>query len=44
VHSAIRLGELTNSALTARRLGDPNRVIVASPGYQSAHKTPGVPV
>ena len=40
---AIRFGKLADSALTARRLGETNRVIVASPGYLSAHGTPQVP-
>jgi len=40
---AIRFGPLADSPLTARRLGDTGRVIVASPDYFARHGTPQVP-
>ncbi len=40
---AIRFGPLTDSALTARKLGETRRVIVASPDYLARHGTPQVP-
>jgi DNA-binding transcriptional LysR family regulator len=40
---AIRFGRLADSALTARKLGETGRVIVASPGYLAAHGTPDAP-
>lgn len=40
---AIRFGALPDSLLTARKLGESGRVIVASPGYLARHGTPGVP-
>lgn len=40
---AIRFGPLTDSALTARKLGETRRVIVASPDYLAHHGTPRVP-
>lgn len=40
---AIRFGRLADSNLTARRLGETSRVIVASPDYLAAHGTPQVP-
>ncbi|MDP5279486.1 LysR family transcriptional regulator [Sphingomonas sp. DG1-23] len=40
---AIRFGPLADSTLTARKLGETGRVIVASPEYLEAHGTPRVP-
>ena len=40
---AIRFGPLADSALTARRVGETGRVIVASPGYLARRGTPQVP-
>lgn len=40
---AIRFGPLADSGLTARKLGETRRVIVASPGYLARHGTPRVP-
>lgn len=40
---AIRFGPLADSALTARRVGETGRVIVASPGYLARRGTPRVP-
>lgn len=40
---AIRFGPLADSSLTARKLGENRRVIVASPAYLAAHGTPAVP-
>jgi DNA-binding transcriptional LysR family regulator len=40
---AIRFGPLSDSSLTARKLGETRRVIVASPEYLAAHGVPEVP-
>jgi DNA-binding transcriptional LysR family regulator len=40
---AVRFGPLADSALTARKLGESGRVIVASPDYLARHGTPRVP-
>lgn len=40
---AIRFGPLPDSALTARKLGETRRVIVASPGYLARQGTPTEP-
>lgn len=40
---AIRFGELPDSALTAVKLGETRRVVVAAPDYLAAHGTPRVP-
>lgn len=40
---AIRFGPLADSLLTARKLGESRRVIVASPAYLAQHGTPHVP-
>ncbi|WP_420138190.1 LysR family transcriptional regulator [Sphingomonas sp.] len=40
---AVRFGPLADSMLTARKLGETRRVIVASPDYLAAHGTPRTP-
>jgi DNA-binding transcriptional LysR family regulator len=40
---AIRFGPLADSTLTARKLGETRRVIVASPTFLARHGTPRVP-
>ncbi|MBB5709938.1 LysR family transcriptional regulator [Sphingomonas xinjiangensis] len=40
---AIRFGPLSDSSLTARKLGETGRVIVASPEYLATHGTPEQP-
>lgn len=40
---AIRFGPLADSALTARRIGETGRAVVASPDYLARHGTPRVP-
>lgn len=40
---AVRFGQLADSPLTARKLGETGRVVVASPGYLARHGTPQVP-
>ncbi|WP_426955451.1 LysR family transcriptional regulator [Muricoccus radiodurans] len=40
---AVRFGPLADSALTARKLGETRRVIVASPDYLARHGTPEFP-
>lgn len=40
---AVRFGQLADSPLTARKLGENGRVVVASPGYLARHGTPQVP-
>jgi DNA-binding transcriptional LysR family regulator len=40
---AVRFGPLADSTLTARKLGENGRVIVASPDYLARHGTPAAP-
>jgi DNA-binding transcriptional LysR family regulator len=40
---AIRVGPLSSSSLTARKIGENRRVVVAAPSYLAAHGTPAVP-
>lgn len=40
---AIRFGPLPDSTLTARKLGESRRVVVASPAYLAQHGTPAKP-
>ncbi|MET0710681.1 MAG: LysR family transcriptional regulator [Tardiphaga sp.] len=43
VDAAIRIGQLADSSLVARHLGDMTRVVGASPGYLAARGEPEVP-
>ncbi|VFR54276.1 Transcriptional regulator, LysR family [plant metagenome] len=40
---AIRMGELADSRLVARRVADNRRILAASPGYMKAHGQPAQP-
>lgn len=40
VDVAVRIGELSDSALRARRIGEVRQVLVASPGYLAQHGVP----
>jgi len=40
---ALRMGELTDSSLVARRLGAIKRIVVATPAYLAAHGEPRLP-
>lgn len=43
VDAAVRIGDLPDSALVARHLGEIRRVVCASPDYLAAHGRPGTP-
>ncbi|MBP1851398.1 LysR family transcriptional regulator [Rhizobium halophytocola] len=43
VDAAIRIGELPDSSLRSRRLGEVRRVVCASPGYLASHGRPDHP-
>lgn len=43
VDVAIRFGPLADSPLTARRLGETGRTVIAAPSYLARHGTPRVP-
>lgn len=40
---ALRMGDLGDSSMTARRIATGRRMVVAAPGYLAAHGTPQVP-
>jgi DNA-binding transcriptional LysR family regulator len=40
---ALRMGDLTDSTLTARRIAEGRRVVLASPSYVKAHGEPNAP-
>lgn len=40
---AIRIGELTDSAMVAMRVGSIRRIVCASPAYLAGHGTPAIP-
>jgi DNA-binding transcriptional LysR family regulator len=44
VDLALRVGEISDAALMARRIGLSRRVVVATPGYLAAHGTPTHPL
>jgi len=43
IDAAVRIGPIANLTLVARRLGEVNRVTVASPSYLERRGTPGTP-
>ncbi len=43
VDVAVRIGQLPDSSLIARKLGTARRIVVASPGYLERHGTPRTP-
>jgi DNA-binding transcriptional LysR family regulator len=43
VDVAIRLGDLSDSSLTARKIGEAERLVVASPQYLARHGSPRSP-
>jgi DNA-binding transcriptional LysR family regulator len=43
VDLAVRIGQLPDSSLVARQVGDMRRIVVASPGYLKAHGEPKTP-
>lgn len=40
---ALRMGDLDNSSMTARRLARGRRIVVAAPSYLAAHGVPAIP-